>query len=73
MSTPKKTSKPAAAKAAPVSSAEPVAKKEYVVIERFKDRDGKIYKSGSKWSGTDARVKVLLGDNSYKRPFIREV
>jgi hypothetical protein len=51
--------------------------KGYTAIERFKDQDGHIYKLGDPWpvSGPPnlKRAKQLLGDNKYKRPFIRQV
>ena len=48
----------------------------YRVLEVFKDKDGHIYKSGSAYPYTGEakpeRVTALLGDNKYKRPFIKE-
>lgn len=44
----------------------------YQVIERFKDKDGKVYEVGQVYEGK--RENVLSNKrNKYKRPFIEEV
>lgn len=52
----------------------------YKALEEFSDKNGKggVYQDGElypkKLSEIDAeRVKVLLGDNKYKRPFIKRL
>ena len=46
----------------------------YKVIEKFKDKDGKIYEIGDKYESDDKdRLNTLSStDNAYKRPFIEK-
>lgn len=46
----------------------------YKVIEKFIDRDGKIYEVGEIYKSDDKeRIKLLSStDNAYNRPFIKK-
>lgn len=47
----------------------------YKVIEKFREKDGKIYDVGESYENEDKeRINALLTDNNAcKRPFIEEV
>lgn len=48
---------------------------EYKVIESFKDRDNRMYYVGDVYPApgytvSETRIKQVLGENRYKRPFV---